>query len=77
MPKQKAGQANAQAKGESNKQQVLYGIPEFLIAFGLDELSLKPANLSEEIFTSPNLFVQQLFVNAAHKSFGESYIGSI
>jgi hypothetical protein len=30
------GQANAQAKGKSNKQQVPYGIPEFLHAFGLD-----------------------------------------
>jgi hypothetical protein len=70
------GQANAQAKAKSSKQQVLYGIPEFLIAFGCDALSPKQTNLSEEIFASPNLFVQ-LFVNVAHRSFGENYIRSI
>jgi hypothetical protein len=70
------GQTNACAKGISNKQQVPYVIPEFLIAFGFDALSPKPTNLCEEIFLSPNLFIQ-LFVNVAHKSFGENFIGSI
>jgi hypothetical protein len=37
-------------EGKSNKQQVPYGIPKFLIAFGLDALSPKPTNSSEEIF---------------------------
>jgi hypothetical protein len=38
--------------------------------------SPKTTNSSEEIFASPNLFIQ-LFVNAAHKSFGDNYIGTI
>jgi hypothetical protein len=62
------GQANAHdANGKSNKQQIPHGIPEFLLAFGLDVSSPKPTNSSKEIFLSPNLFVQ-LFVNAAHKA---------
>jgi hypothetical protein len=36
------GQTFTQLKGKSNKKQALYGIPQFLLAFGLDASSPKP-----------------------------------
>jgi hypothetical protein len=70
------GQTYANSKGKSDKKQVPYGIPQFLLAFGLDASSPKPIKLNEQGSAFPNLFVQ-LFVNAAHARFGQNYIGSI
>jgi hypothetical protein len=58
------GQAYASSKWKSNKQQVPYGIPQFIRAFGIDASSPKPTGSREEISRSGNCFVQ-LFVNAA------------
>ena len=58
------GQTYANSKGKSDKKQVPYGIPQFLLAFGLDASSPKPIKLSEQRSAFPNVFVQ-LFVNAA------------
>jgi hypothetical protein len=78
------GQAFAQSQGKSDKNQAPYGVPQFLLAFGLDASSPKPLDsiallsflTTEDLARSPNSFIQ-LFVNAAHSSFGESYIGKI